>query len=453
METATFAYQSFEGVAPTHLVRGKAIQIFRKWTRPSLVQYLVPTSRQVIRCDPLPKDWSRIQRYASWIRELYLDWGENIPEGFLSRLSHNSTDGVLFSNLEQLTWEFEAPRIPLSHFRLFLSSHLKRVTLSTDFIDCRGRPVTVALLPKVISCLPTSLGHLSLECWDEPDEPLRDAISSFVCQCGSFLRSFDTNVPLSKAALFHLMQLPNLRSWVVHEPPQTCSLPPFPSLEELHLKRGALPWLHLLAAHAESECRDGLTPTTATLDTNVKETLKFLTCSEHTPVDSTLLCSISSFRKLVSLHVENDFCEREGTCTFNLTDDDVRDFAVAMPSLVSLRLGTLCSFNWCRTTISSLLSISTHCLGLADLEIHFNTQTVVDDIQHLLNEGSGSCKPRCGLQILTVGYSPLRVDGNERKTVAMGFVDIFPCLKSFSVPGNIGGGWRNVESKIGRSEE
>ena len=56
---------------------------------------------QVIRCEPSPKDWNRLRRYVSWIRELYLSWKMNIPNAILSRLSQNSTNGVLCPNLER----------------------------------------------------------------------------------------------------------------------------------------------------------------------------------------------------------------------------------------------------------------------------------------------------------------------------------------------------------------
>ena len=274
-------------------------------------------------------------------------------------------------------------------------------------------------------------------------EPLKDAISSFVCRCGSSLRSFGSSGPLSRTAFNHLMQLPNLHSWAVYEPPRTLPLVHFPSLEELRLGSAALPWLHLLAARGDDQTRNGLAPPPAILNTNAKATLKLLDCPGNTPVDPILLSLISSFRNLVTLCVANDYCDKEGPCLFRLTDDDVENLAITLPSLVSLRLGGVCSTNACRTSVSPLLSISIHCLGLALLEIHFNTQSIVHDIQRLLDEDSGRDKPRCKLQSLLVGCLPLQVCREDARKVAMGLAYIFPCLKRFSgVLSDSHGGWR-----------
>ena len=184
------------------------------------------------------------------------------------------------------------------------------------------------------------------------------------------------------------------------------------------------------------------------MKTDTKETLKLLHCPENTPVDPRLLSSISSFRNLVALYVGNDYCNTDGMCTFGLTDDDVGNLAVALPSLVSLGLGEACGLNSCHTTITSLLSISTHCLGLTLLEIHFNTRTIVDDMRRLLDEGSGRDKPRCELGSLLVGCLPLRVRVEDVGTVAMGFADIFPCLKDFSSYYDYFESWKDVAFRL-----
>jgi len=45
-----------------------------------------------------------------------------------------------------------------------------------------------------------------------------------------------------------------------------------------------------------------------------------------------------------------------------------------------VHLGTPCSFNACRTTFRSLLTLSTRCPRLQDLCIHINTTTLIQDI-------------------------------------------------------------------------
>jgi len=403
---------------------------------------------QAIEHDPLPEHWERLQRYASWMRELSIGWG-CLTDETLARLSSNSPDGVLCPNLERLDWEVDATCTPLPFFRLFLSPRLKHVNLHTRFAYFGVPRYNLPLVKEVISCLPASLEDLSLMCGPWKGEPLKDVISSLVLRCGPSLRSFGSRTALSEGAFYHLMRLPNLRSWVAAgQQPQTFSLTTFPSLEELHLGSAALPWLHLLTAREEGKLRNGLALAATITNTNVKETLKLLHCPPNTPVGSALLSCVSSFRNLVTLYVGKGSCEREGICTFSLTDDDVENLVVALPSLVNLQLGEVCGFNSCRTTVSSLLSMSIRCLGLTVLEIHFNTRTIAGDMQRVFNEGSVRDKPRCELQSLLVGCSPLRVREEDIGTVATGFADIFPYLEDFSSYGRDRESWKRVASKL-----
>ena len=111
-------------------------------------------------------------------------------------------DFLLVSKLERLVWEFDVSCVPLFLFRLFFSSHLKHVTLSDH------GPLMVPLT-EVMSCLPMSLEHPSI--WRaRGGEPLRDAISPFVCRAGPSLRSFGFSEALTEVAFDHLTHLPNL---------------------------------------------------------------------------------------------------------------------------------------------------------------------------------------------------------------------------------------------------
>ena len=385
--------------------------------------------------DPSPEDWDRLRRYASWMRGLFLGLDRIIDNDTLSRLSYNSPGGLLFPKLEGLHWEFDVSCVSISFFRLFLSSRLRVVILHTRSTEPRLSPEEVVSVTETISCLPTSLERLSLVVCGQEKGIIKDAVSSFACRCGSSLENFGAYVSLSEAAFHHLTQLPNLRSWVAFgEPPRTLPLVEFPSLEELRLESGALPWLHLLAGRGDGEVQNGL-----------RERLRVLHCPEDTPVDLTLLSSILPFRHLVGLYVDNRYCH--GQCTFGLTDDNVENLAVTLPSLVRLRLGSVCGYNSCRTTIASLLSISIHCLGLTFLEIHFNTETIVGDVQHLLHEATGRGKPRCRLrEDLFFGQLPLQIHDEDVGTIAMGLVDIFPCLEDFSSRDHRG--WGAVASKL-----
>jgi len=381
------------------------------------------------------------------MRELCIGLDEHITCSALSRLSSNSPNGVLCPKLDRLDWEVGVAS-PLSFPRLFLSPRLKRVNLHAFCTYFGARLDHMPLVKEAILSLPGSLEDLSLMYCPWKGKPLKDAISSLVLRCGPSLRSFGSSAALSEEAVYHLMQLPNLRSWTAAgKPPQSFSPHTTPSLEELRLEWAVLPWLHFLAAR-EGKSRNGPTPVAAMTNTNTKETLRLLRCPRNTPVDSTLLSSISLFRNLVTLSVGNDSCNLESNCAFGLTDDDVENLVVTLPSLASLRLGRVCFLNSCRTTVSSLLSISIHCLGLTTLEIHFNSQTITGDIRCLLDGGSGRDKPRCELRSLWVGCLPLLVRKEDIGTIAMGFVDIFPCLEDFlSYSGNLGS-WKSVVSNL-----
>ena len=382
------------------------------------------------------------------MRKLSLDREEGITIGTLSRLSSNSPGGLLLPKLEMLHWEVDIKYTHLPFFRLFLSPHLKFVDLHTE--PNRG-PFHQDMVPLIeaIPCLPTPLEHLSFTCGPWKEGPLKDVISSLVLQCGTSLRSFESVTPLSEAAFHHLMQLPHLRCLAPgYEPPRTLQLVTFPPLEELRLGWGGLPWLHLLVERGEGELRNGLVPAPVMLNTNIKETLKLLRCPWNTPIDSTLLSSVSLFRNLVTLYVSGNYCSVVGHCAFGLTDDDVENLSATLPRLESLQLGPPCWSNSCNTTVASLVSISIHCPGLTLLEIHFNTRTIVVDMQRLLGQGFRRDRPRCGLCRLPVKDLPLKMRGEDIGTVAMGFKVIFPRLEGFSGYGREWGVWRDVASEL-----
>ena len=158
-----------------------------------------------------------------------------------------------------------------------------------------------------------------------PSAPsVKDAMSSFVCKCGSLLRGFRVPVPLSEVAIHHLMQLPNLSHWsTVQGPPQVVPTSIFPSLEHVSLdKPEALPWLHLLASHERAILRNG--SASVTPHANIRESLNSLSCPSYTIVDSTFLSSIVKFQNLVTLSMFFH-CSWVESCTFRLTDGDMED--------------------------------------------------------------------------------------------------------------------------------
>lgn len=122
-------------------------------------------SLQEIEDNPSTEDWDRLHRYASWMRglDLDLDTEEISGDAFTLLVSNLPPDGVLFPNLEWLHWGVDRGGFPFA-FRLFLSSHLQRVTLYDDpNLDPTLRLRTKALV-QMVSVLPASLEQLSVLC-------------------------------------------------------------------------------------------------------------------------------------------------------------------------------------------------------------------------------------------------------------------------------------------------
>lgn len=397
---------------------------------------------QTIEHDPSAEDLARLQRYASWMRELHLGLDRTPTTGALLRLSRILPDGPLFPMLKQLHWDLRGADSALGFSHLFLSQNLQHVTLYVTpslFSIPRGR---AAVLVQAISSLPTSLEELFVMCSQGREESLKGAISSFICRCGPSLRSFGTFLPLSETAIHHLMQLPNLSYWrTIQGPPQVpTSIPP--SLEKLRFdKQEALPWLHFLASRENNALQKG----SALATSHIGGTLRHLEYPRGTIIDPTLLSSIVKFKNLVVLRVYIYNCSGAVSCSFRMTDGNMEDLATALPRLEELHLGEACCSNICKTTIASLMSISVHCLGLTVLEIHFNTRTIVSDVQYLLGGDAERNKAKCKLQSLSTGTTPLEVRGRDVQTVAMGLKVIFPCLTNLT---GFGEGWQRARSQM-----
>ena len=135
-------------------------------------------------------------------------------------------------------------------------------------------------------------------------------------------------------------------------------------------------------------------------------------------------------------------------CTFGLPDDDVAEIATALPNLVNATFGDVCAANSCRTTVSSLLFLSTRCKNLEYLEIHFNTTNLCNDLK-LIPENPRfhdlRAFPRCQLKRLSISYAPLWIRVEDHGPVAIGFLDIFPSLCRIN---GTAAGWYELSSKL-----
>ena len=360
-------------------------------------------------------------------------------EETLNKLRLNSPPGGWFPALQDLSWWLTESNPPCAD--LFFSPHLKRISIYVSWSwDNTALPLSaLPTLASIISALPTSSLERILVGANLPTMPwahFKDSFSSIILRCGSSFTEYNSPVPLSNAALNHLVQLPHLQIWRIHGPPPiypTSSFPlVFPPLRELTLGDGAAcGWLPLLrrfeGGASTAQC---VTPLS-----KAKESLKVLNIGEVSGINigASLVSTIQCFRNLVRLCVDV-YCHDEddrGECVFELNDDNVTELAMALTQLESLILGHPCSENTCLTTVVCLLPISVHCSRLKELSIHFNTTNIADDSRNILEDPRFQqlrSLPKCPLTSLNVFWTPLRIDESDLEIVAKGMVDIFPSL-------------------------
>ena len=394
--------------------------------------------------DPSPKHWNRVRRYASWMREVHVEEWSTLENDAFLKLRLNSPPGGWFPALQRLSLYITEPNLP--HANLFFSQHLKELYIRLPWYwRIYGIPPDILpVIASTISTLPTSSLQLLVVRTRDPRVPweyFKDSFSSVILRCGPSFMEYISPVPLSDAAVNHLLQLPLLRAWSTHDPPPCCSTSSFPlafpPLEELTLREGAIHGWVSLSKRLES----GVSTTQAvTLLSKMKGSLRSLNV-ETLPgfiIDTSFTSLVQIFRNLVNLDVAAD-CqdeegkEVEGQCTFKLNNDDVVGLSMTLSQLESLVLGHPCSRNVCITTVACLLPISVHCPRLRKLEIHFNTTNVIEDFKNISEDPRFQelrLLPKCPLTYLNVHRTPLTLDESGFETTANGMTDIFPSLRA-----------------------
>ena len=399
---------------------------------------------------PTRTEWDKFRRYASWMRRLNVYADFTVQEEVLHMISDNSPNGIMCPGLRELKWT--GNRKPLPFPRLFLSPHL--VTFS---FRCVSSPLSEEILSNLASAiaeLPTSsLQYLRIDGRipkNSVSTDLGSVVSSTILRCGPSLTALYASVPLSDAAVQHIMRLPKLTSWrAMNGPPRGLDLSlsyPFPQLEILELRTEAsLEWLPPPEASARrtSPGQDAHVPPHCRLG----QKLTVLDFWVGAPIDVVFMSPIMEFHGLVKLILESS-CSYTDGCTFGLTDDDVAGIAIALPNLVDAIFGEVCRADVCRTTVCSLLFLSIRCKNLETLEIHFNTRNLREDLE-LIPENSrlrGLCElPRCQLEQLTVGNAPFRIAKEDHGPVVAGFLHIFQSLGSVY---GIDTGWDELSSRF-----
>ena len=387
-----------------------------------------------------------------------------LREDTFYKLRLNSPAGGWFPALQDLTWTITKSNLPYAGS--FFSLHLKRVSIYMSRWWF-GSNIPHEILPAVasaISMLPASnlqLLHVGVDPCRVSWPCLKDSFSSVVLRCGPSLTDLNSPIPLSDAAINHLIQLPHLDTWSTESPPPSyLALPSplvLPPLTDLTLgDSAACRWLPLFKRLEHSvPTAQAVTPLY-----KMKESLKYLSVEDLSGsiIDASFTSTFQMFSNLVTLYVEI-YCYdevEEGECTFRLNNDNVAELAMTLPQIEYLLLGYACAKKTCATTVACLVSISAYCVKLRDLEIHFNTTNIVDDLKNTLEDPRFQALrslPRCSLMRLGVYEAPLILDESGFETVASGLADIFPSLGRCTTAPRISHGWDEISKRIVKLRE
>jgi len=150
------------------------------------------------------------------------------------------------------------------------------------------------------------------------------------------------------------------------------------------------------------------------------------------PADLTFVSHLGSFSSLKLLGCDTR-CQDPGECVFPLTDSDIERLASWLPRLITLRLGHGCEYGHSNLTIKSMISLSTHCLSLANLYLPCDLTNISEEAK----TESGEPDPRlevqssCPLRHLAHKWVivPPRGDIEAFKMVTSALHHLFPRLR------------------------
>lgn len=388
------------------------------------------------------------------MRELeFLEDEHEISQDVFKILLRTPDSKLLCPRLLKLSWI--ADPVFGGDFIPFLSPQLRDVRLAS-------RPGTQFPFPHAIAALPaSSLESLRLSIIG--DEPVKEAIISMFRTFGKSLTTLEVSRmdQLRDGTWCRVMLLPRLRSLETDQSPPTL-FPPclpmfFPSLRQIALHGpAASEWIPFMATASTQRVPSD----TGTQLRRAAPHLVRLHCDYAVDLDAPFISHFRVFRSLTVLLLGNG-CSGATMCTFDLTDEDISQLAMELPRLRDLSLGTPCSHNACRTTVNSLLALSTHCKGLRQLCIHFNTRRLARDMwESLHNPLRHNSHPpsRCPLTALDVGMTPLTAEalGEDTFPTLAGLLDIFPGLKTikyYTFSSYASWGWRQFALQIPNFQE
>ena len=402
----------------------------------------------------------RVERYTSWIRRFVVrEWrfSEEIARLFVSMSARSAP--VLRLHLRELNLLLHESNLSL--FPKLLSPSLTTIVVTANSNELWGEQLYHKMnvtMRSAIMTLPSSLRCLHLQLGSGPQKRFTKEISAFILRCGESFQEFDTNLVLSTQAIVHLMNLPNLRTWVTEQgPPQVTDLinhgvpdgsaSLFPSLEALELGGdAAFEWLSLFAALKEH------TPPWTMAGNGLR---MFAYRNSTASIGSTLLSTLLPLAHLTYVSIQMICWGRP--CDSQFTDQDVESLAIALPELQTLELGNFpCGNGTCPTTVRSLLSLSIHCRELRSLSIHFSTENLGVDMLNLLDNTYSQglhLKSKCSLETLVTGAISFKSADHELVLISIGMLTIFPALARFITRSPCWVQLEDTMETVGRSRE
>ena len=199
---------------------------------------------------PTETEWNKFRKYASWMRKIFFGLRAEVSDELLHVISANLPSKIMCPLLQRLTWFSSGNR---AFNRILVSSHLKEFS----FLGALADIGVLADLASVMMELRTPYLQALAICVPIPKDPiltsLTVALSSAILRCGPSLTSVVISVPLTDAAIRHIMQLPGLTKWDTKGGPPAVSdlsvLDTFPKLQHLCLRTTeALEWLPFFGA-------------------------------------------------------------------------------------------------------------------------------------------------------------------------------------------------------------
>ena len=375
-----------------------------------------------------------------------------------------------FPNLRELHGWIEPTLLRFLHHFMSPCLTLFSVYMDTDEpLGCSG----YGHLTDTISTISgTSLQRFSLGeyHWENATTRFKQEVSAMVLRCGPVLNYLNAGVELSEAAILHIMQLPHLHTLkLTHESPPDITdaflrdTVVLPSVRSLILatptSHAWLPFLNDLNwRHAATTT--AWRPVQPQVQIGIHSSLEELYCGCGEAPKRAIIKQALAFRNLTTLEV-GQFCPAD-RCSFDLTDDDMTAITKALPRLQKLLLGHPCWWNTCQTTFKSLFTLSTNCVELEELIVHFNTMAIVEDVKSLIEAEDPNVQtlrkgPKCGVTSLPVFLTPLMVDKSDTDLLAKGLLFVFPSLGNMpvcpSARGSASSEWLRVSAAISRLKE